>query len=263
MMKSTDIDDIMMEYLNVGLKEHEYTLDSSSAAGMWYSETMSLIWAALQAPNGWFLTTGAFQGSSDIALGLVAKIKNTQLTSIDIRHQAAWWRNVYGRAHLETWVKAFDISSTKYKYFGQPISLACLDSWHTYKMLITEFNMIKDHLTPGAMILFHDAPSRAILPNKSGPPPVELVNEANRRHDELMATHIPETLDVEDKAAYHASEASQDFLIELAIAKICSDTGASLVELPEFGHVDRIDRTGGPWERAKTSPEFALRAIKL
>lgn len=257
--------EIIIEYLNVGLRSHIYGMDGMSAAGCWESEIQALAHTALNAPDGNFFTTGAFQGASDIIFGLVAKYrgKGQKVYSIDIQHQKAWYRNVFGRARLQDYVIPYDISITKYQHNKKPIACAFFDSWHSYRGVYTEFSSIRSALMKDAILLFHDSPPEDILPNKSGPPPVELVQEAKSRHNELMQSYIPETLEVEDKAKYHETESLQDFLIELAIAKICDETGARLVELPTFDHKPRYDMTGGEWERGKTSPMFALRGIKL
>ena len=257
--------EIIIEYLNVGYQSHIYGPDGMGAAGLWESEVQALAWAGLNAPKGDFFTVGAFQGASDVILGLVAKYRGEgqKVISVDIMHQKAWYRNVYQRAHLKDYVIPYDISCTKYKHKGNPVALGFSDGWHSFRAVVTEFNSVKSHLLKDAIYLFHDSPPDAILPNKSGPPPVQLVQEARERYPELMATHIPETLEVENKTEYHKTEGLQDFLIELAIAHICSETGASLVELPEFDHKPRFDMTGGDWERAKTSPYFGLRAIRL
>lgn len=257
--------EIIIEYLNVNMRSHSYGPCGMGAAGLWESEVQALAWAGLNAPKGDFFTVGAFQGASDIVLGLVAKYRGEgqKVISIDIMHQKAWYRNVLQRAHLKEYVVPYDISCTKYVHDKTPLALSFHDGYHSYRAVYTEFSSIRSALMKDAILLFHDSPPEEILPNKAGAPPVELVQEAKLRHAELMSTYIPETLEVEDKTAYHKTEGLQDFLIELAIAKICDETGAQLIELPTFDHKPRYDMTGGEWERTKTSPHFALRGIKL
>lgn len=256
------IDDIMVDYYNCGYQEHFYGADGMSASGLWDAEARAIVWAGLNAPQGNFVTFGAFQGASDVLLGLVQKHRNkgNKVISIDIKHQDAWFRNVFNRARLNDFVDPIDESITKYKYNSNiPIALAFSDSWHSYKAVITEWNIVRPMLMHNGFYLFHDC--SPYLLNKYDGCSEELKEEADANHELLMQEFIPE-IDPENKKEYHGAESQQNFLIDFAIARILDTENTQLIELPEFNHQPRFDRTGGDWERGKTSPHFCLRGIR-
>lgn len=271
--KIINIDEVLDEFSIYGFIPHNYGSNGKSAAGMWREELAYLAYLALQAPSGDYCETGIFMGSSSCLLGTVSRVQNRQnkLFAVDISfdgYNGAYKYNVYKKAKLDKYIIELQTNSLYLAnaladyangFSGMTndinISFCLLDSWHSYRAVVTEFEAVKPYLVPGAILALHDLPPRNTW----------IMEDASYRarcfHNDFMRADMP-VFDTNDPSEAVRREAEQDFFILEAVAHILDNNpDFELMPMPPEFECD-YRHIAGDYQHGRTSPNNALAAIR-
>ena len=222
-----------------------------NAIGMWPNEQLCLVWCALQADPAYdWWEIGSFCGGSTVLLGLAKKQGTcyTSVVAVDPAFNPMFDLNIK-RAKLQdvvSKVKATSLDALNRN--DAPISFAFIDGWHSFKAVVSEFEIMRRCLTDDAIIAFHDV-SPMVKDLNAKPSGPEYIRDKMSYVKANWNTLISET--------------EQDFRIDEAVIYICEKYGYEVIEIPVQEHITHFQETGLKWwVRGKTSPYNAFVAIR-
>jgi len=242
-MDQDPIQCVISQFDLIGILPH----GKPNAIGMWPNEQECLIWAASQTdPNCAWVEIGSFCGGSALLLGYTSNFwgGNNQIFAIDAAFNPMFDLNVK-RSKLDNIVK---IEDTSFMVLGEwsihkPISFLFLDGYHSFRNVVTEFELAQSHFTDDIIVAFHDCSPNMWTHNDHI---IEtLTNNAYAMFDNLM------------------NSTEEDFYIDEAIAYICSRYNYEIIDIPIREPLAYHKETGlNGWVRGRTSPHNAFTAIR-
>lgn len=243
------IEDILEDFVGCGINYH---VVNANSVGLWPEEQYRLVWAQLNSPIGNSVVLGSHNGASEVIIGLsnIYKIGShkvpTKIFGVDIKFgeyrdlNLSRLKSLYPEREVISWEMDSKDFGKQYgefqkRCFGkeEPIGLALLDSYHSFKHVISEFAAIKPYLMKDSIVLFHDASPK--FPKKD----LYRIGE----HDIL--------------------DNSEDFMIDEAISFILQnepDFEEFEIPGPKCEHFQETGLT--KWVRGTTSPFNSLASIK-
>lgn len=253
------VNKVMNKFDTFGFVEHNYP----NAIGMWKEEQASLVYTAtLSDPNYNWIEIGSFMGGSAVLLCIARRLlgNKPKVVSVDIDFsgfQGAFKRNVYrigkfNDIHESIECSSFDLPS----YYNEPLSLAFIDGWHSFKGVMTDFNHVNKLLVPGGIVLFHDTFPQPYKDNDID----NFYKKCMENYETLMSENLPSGK-FSSSSKYHEAEKQQNFMIDEAIAHILHNLNFELVELPTINgqtHFDRVKE----YKHGTTSPYPGIVAIR-
>jgi hypothetical protein len=231
------------DFVGCGINYH---IVNGNSVGLWPEEQYRLALAQIQAPTGNSVVLGSHNGASEVLLGLANRINHNKdeipqkIFGVDIKFGE--YRNLnlsrlksrYPEQEVISWeMDSKDFGEVYGEFTQEPIGLALLDSYHSFKHVISEFAAIKPYLINDSIVLFHDASPK--FPKKD----LYKVGE----------------IDILDN--------SENFLIDEAISFILQnepDFEEFEIPGPKCEHFQETGLT--KWVRGTTSPFNSLAAIK-
>lgn len=235
------IETIVNKFDTYGILPHHLP----NAIGMWENEQECMVWTALQCdPKSTWVEVGAFCGGSAILLGLTKK--HPILFSIDNNFKPIFDQNVYKRAKLNNIVQKLEINSLDFLYhYDKPdIGFVFLDGYHSFSMVLREFEMLQPLLLPDAIIGFHDV-SPMMYTNSNQTHIRDCYEYACNNYDMLM------------------NSVEQDFRLDEVISYICIKYDYKIIDIPVRNNDTHFKETGlQQWVRGTTSPLNSYTAIR-
>lgn len=248
---------IKKDFEPFGFESHKYP----NAIGLWPNEQESLLWFALNSdPKYNFLEIGSFCGGSAVLMCLARRFLNAGPSVVSVDRTFTSWNNAFNRNLYR--VGRFDDISVKVQcdsqflkdnYSGEPISLAFIDGWHSFKAAYNDFLTINNWLVKGGFVVFHDV---APQPYKDGQ--IEhFYNRALENFDEWMNEELPIYEGDLQLSQYHQLEKRQNFMIDEVVAYIINKHQFKLVDIPVLDgsvHFDKVPE----YKHGTTSPYHGM-----
>jgi predicted O-methyltransferase YrrM len=217
-----------------------------NAIGMWPNEQECLVWCATQCnPNENWWEIGSFCGGSTVLLGLTQEHMegNGNIIAVDPAPKPIMDLNIKRAKLNNRIVRSKMTSQYALDHNDSPIGFMFLDGYHSFRSVITEFQLAQKHLTDDAIIAFHDCSPNMWKHNEQYVH--DLGSSVYNIYDQLMANQ------------------EQDFYIDEAIAYICDKYDYKIIDISIRQPLAYHKETGlNEWVRGRTSPHNAFTAIR-
>lgn len=234
------VDMLYEHFVGMGFNSH---IVGGLSSGLWPEETKRLMYAQLIAPKGHSVVLGSHNTTAEGALALCKKYKkdDSNIFGVDLKFGeyselcAIRSNNRCPEQPIIRWqMNSAEFGATYGDFTQETIGLVLIDSYHSFKHIISEFNSIKPYLMEGSIVLFHD--NSDIYPKRGLP-------------------YNYESAIMDD---------SENFLCDEAMSYIL-DNNPDFEEIelpgPKCEHYQETGLT--KWVRGTTSPFNALGVIRL
>jgi len=168
--------------------------------------------------------------------GFVCAVDPTPKPIIDLNIKRAKLNNTISQVHLD--------SFTALRQCATPIGFLFLDGYHSFRNVVTEFELARNNLTNDAVVAFHDC-SPNMWTNSHQTHIRNCYERAYDNYDQWMESQ------------------EEDFYIDEAIAYICTKYDYKIIDIPIREPLEYHRETGlNEWVRGRTSPHNAFTAIR-